>query len=146
MNARLEHLKRPTAARLFSMKSASFLWTCNRNFCGRSKTARGATFGFSKSFRVDVRVIAATNRKLEEEVAAGRFREDLLHRLNIVTVELPPLRRRPSDIEELALHFISAFSPAGETVDLSPSALEKLKLMYGRAIFESFAIQSSGRC
>ncbi len=83
--------------------------------------------GSPKSFHVDVRVIAATNRKLEEEVAAGRFREDLLHRLNIVTVELPPLRRRASDIEELAMHFVSAFSPGNEVVALAPGALEKLK-------------------
>ena len=83
--------------------------------------------GSPKSFHVDVRVIAATNRKLEEEVAAGRFREDLLHRLNIVTVELPPLRRRSSDIEELAMHFVAAFSPQGETVQISEAALEKLK-------------------
>lgn len=83
--------------------------------------------GSAKSFHVDVRVIAATNRKLEEEVGAGRFREDLLHRLNIVTVELPPLRRRASDIDELAMHFVAAFSPQGETVELSGGALEKLK-------------------
>ncbi len=83
--------------------------------------------GSPKSFHVDVRVIAATNRKLEEEVAAGRFREDLLHRLNIVTVELPPLRRRAADIEELAMHFVSAFSPGNEVVALAPGALEKLK-------------------
>ncbi len=83
--------------------------------------------GSPKSFHVDVRIVAATNRKLEEEVAAGRFREDLLHRLNIVTVELPPLRQRVSDIEELAMHFVGAFSPGGETVALAPAALEKLK-------------------
>jgi DNA-binding NtrC family response regulator len=83
--------------------------------------------GSPKSFHVDVRVIAATNRKLEEEVAAGRFREDLLHRINIVTVELPPLRRRSSDLEELAMHFMAAFSPQGETVPISQAALEKLK-------------------
>ncbi|MBT6431998.1 MAG: sigma 54-interacting transcriptional regulator [Deltaproteobacteria bacterium] len=83
--------------------------------------------GSPKSFHVDVRVIAATNRKLEEEVAAGRFREDLLHRMNIVTVELPPLRRRSSDIEELAMHFVAAFSPQGETVAVSKAALDKLK-------------------
>mgnify|MGYP001489933819 CR=1 FL=1 len=83
--------------------------------------------GSPKSFHVDVRVVAATNRKLEEEVVAGRFREDLLHRLNIVTVELPPLRQRASDIEELAMHFVAAFSPGTETVTLAPAALAKLK-------------------
>ena len=82
--------------------------------------------GSPTSFYVDVRIIAATNRKLEEEVAAGRFREDLLHRLNIVTVELPPLRRRPADIPDLAAHFIASFSPPGAQVGIDDASLAKL--------------------
>ncbi|CAM2005558.1 nitric oxide reductase transcriptional regulator NorR [Acanthopleuribacter pedis] len=55
---------------------------------------------------VDVRVIAATNRNLKNEVAQGRFREDLFHRLNVVPIHVPPLRERPADIEYLVHHFL----------------------------------------
>jgi len=56
---------------------------------------------------VDVRIIAATNRDLHDEVAAGRFREDLLHRLDVLQVEIPPLRLRPGDLEPLIDHFLA---------------------------------------
>jgi DNA-binding NtrC family response regulator len=62
--------------------------------------------GSSKTKRVDVRVISATNAKLPEEVAAGRFREDLLFRLNTIEIHLPPLRERREDISALASHFL----------------------------------------
>jgi two-component system nitrogen regulation response regulator NtrX len=65
--------------------------------------------GAAKSFVVDVRVIAATNKKLEEEIAAGRFREDLFFRLNVVPIELPPLRDRSEDIPDLVAEFAAAF-------------------------------------
>ena len=60
--------------------------------------------------QVDVRIIAATNRNLEEEVQAKRFREDLYYRLNVVQVMLPPLRDRPGDVEWLAQHFLHEFA------------------------------------
>jgi two-component system nitrogen regulation response regulator NtrX len=63
--------------------------------------------GSTRSVKVDVRVIAATNKKLEDEIAAGRFREDLLYRLNVVPVEVPPLRARREDIPQLVQHFIT---------------------------------------
>lgn len=61
--------------------------------------------GSDETLNVDVRIVAATNRELEEEIAAGRFREDLYHRLNVYRVHVPPLRERPGDIPLLAGHF-----------------------------------------
>ena len=66
--------------------------------------------GESRSQRVNVRIIAATNRDLDEQVDAGRFREDLLYRLNVVQIHLPALRERPQDVPVLLDHFIGAIS------------------------------------
>ena len=64
--------------------------------------------GSSKTRRVDVRILSATNADLKDEVAAGKFRQDLLFRLNTVEIRLPPLRERREDIPPLALHFLAA--------------------------------------
>lgn len=66
--------------------------------------------GGSASLKVDVRVIAATNRRLDEEVKAGRFREDLYYRLNVFPIRIPPLRERKSDIVLLADHFTEKYA------------------------------------
>jgi predicted ATPase/transcriptional regulator with GAF, ATPase, and Fis domain len=66
--------------------------------------------GGSKTIKVDVRIIAATNRDLEQEVKAGRFRADLFYRLNVLPLYTPPLRDRRSDIPQLAMFFLSRFS------------------------------------
>jgi two-component system, NtrC family, response regulator HydG len=66
--------------------------------------------GATVSRKIDVRIFAATHRDLKEEVRAGRFREDLLFRLEVVSVEVPPLRDRSEDLSELALHFLSRAS------------------------------------
>jgi DNA-binding NtrC family response regulator len=70
--------------------------------------------GGTETLKVDVRVVAATNRNLAAEVAAGRFREDLFYRLNVVAVTLPPLRSRKEDIPALVSHFIQKFDRAYE--------------------------------
>ncbi len=84
--------------------------------------------GGTQTIRVDVRVIAATNRNLPEEVAKGRFREDLFYRLNVVALEMPPLRDRRSDIPALAKFFLDRYARANDKTldDLSPQALEML--------------------
>jgi DNA-binding NtrC family response regulator len=66
--------------------------------------------GGSSDIRVDVRVIAATNRHLEEAVKQGRFRDDLFYRLNVLRVELPPLRAHPADVPALTAYFIDGFN------------------------------------
>ncbi len=66
--------------------------------------------GGQETIRVEVRIVTATNRNLQEEVAAGRFREDLYYRLNVVELEVPPLRRRQKDIPLLAGHFLQRFA------------------------------------
>ena len=68
--------------------------------------------GGAKAMRVDVRVLAATNKDLEAEIAAGRFREDLLYRLNVVPIVVPPLRERAGDIPDLVTHFASTIASA----------------------------------
>jgi len=68
--------------------------------------------GANKTIRVDARVICATNRDIEQEVAEGRFRQDLMYRLNAVTIKLPPLRERVEDIPLLASHFASRVASA----------------------------------
>jgi two-component system response regulator HydG len=72
--------------------------------------------GGKKPLTADVRVVSATNRDLRSEVERGRFREDLLFRLNTITLELPPLRERREDIPVLALHFLERFRRGKELV------------------------------
>ncbi len=65
--------------------------------------------GESRTIRVDTRVIAATNQFLEDEIDAGRFRDDLYYRLNVVSIHLPPLRERREDIPSLARFFLDRY-------------------------------------
>jgi chemotaxis protein methyltransferase CheR len=77
--------------------------------------------GSSKTVKVNVRVIAATNRNLEKEMQAGRFREDLWYRLNVFTITVPPLRERPEDIPQLVKHFMDFFNKAfGKSLNKIP--------------------------
>jgi DNA-binding NtrC family response regulator len=83
--------------------------------------------GGTKPIEVDVRVIAATNRSLARLVRRGEFREDLYYRLNVVKIDLPPLRDRPEDIPLLAGHFATRYARHGEPPrTIAPEAMEKL--------------------
>jgi two-component system response regulator HydG len=84
--------------------------------------------GGTRPIKVDIRLISATNRLLANEVRAGRFREDLYFRLNVVTIEVPPLRDRRADVPALARHFLNrAGQKAGRRLTgISPAALECL--------------------
>ena len=85
--------------------------------------------GGSRAIGIDVRIIAATNADLRQAVAAGRFREDLFYRLNVVPIAVPPLRHRREDVAPLARHFMAKYARQfGKTVtDLSPGALGALE-------------------
>jgi DNA-binding NtrC family response regulator len=83
--------------------------------------------GGTESIEVDVRVIAATNRSLQRLVRAGKFREDLYYRLDVVKIDLPPLRDRVEDIPLLAMHFAQKYAAPGTTPKkISPEAMEVL--------------------
>ena len=85
--------------------------------------------GAAQVFRVDVRVLAATNKDLPTEIREGRFREDLLFRLNVVPIECPPLRERPDDIPVLVEHFIQRFCQENNfrRKTFSDEAMDKLR-------------------
>jgi two-component system response regulator AtoC len=84
--------------------------------------------GDSKSFKIDVRVVAATAKNLEEEVKKGTFRQDLFYRLNVLTVKLPPLRQRREDIPLLCKRFIHRFNKVldKDIKGLAPEAMSRL--------------------
>jgi DNA-binding NtrC family response regulator len=109
--------------------------------------------GGSKPVKVDVRIVAATNRDLKKEVEAGRFREDLYYRLNVVRIDLPPLRERQEDIPLLANQFLREFcAEHGKDLTISPKTIAVLQNYHWpgnirqlRTIMESAVILTSGR-
>jgi transcriptional regulator with GAF, ATPase, and Fis domain len=84
--------------------------------------------GSNKTMHIDVRVVAATNRDLRAALEDGTFREDLYYRLNVVPMEIPPLRARKEDIPYLAHHFVEKQAPemGGRVTDITDAAIEKL--------------------
>ncbi len=82
--------------------------------------------GDTRSVKVDIRVIATTNRSLDEMVRQGSFRSDLYYRLNVIPVYVPPLRERRDDIAELAEHFACLYAPPGRAPRLHPEFLARL--------------------
>jgi DNA-binding NtrC family response regulator len=87
--------------------------------------------GSKKPIKLDVRVVATTNRPLEKEIRDGRFREDLYYRLNVIPIKIPPLRERPEDIPLLTEYFMKSYSEKlGKTVnELTAEALDYLRLL-----------------
>jgi transcriptional regulator with PAS, ATPase and Fis domain len=84
--------------------------------------------GSSDTIRVDIRVIAATNKNMADEMAEGRVRKDFYYRLNVIPVKIPPLRERLDDIPLLAKHFIEKLGKAGMNVEgITPEAIGTLK-------------------
>ncbi len=84
--------------------------------------------GAKREIKIDVRLVAATNRDLSREVTAGRFRQDLFYRLNVIPIRLPSLRERIGDVPQLAAHFLTRFNQTNQrNVNLTPSAIERLK-------------------
>jgi len=111
--------------------------------------------GGNETLFAKVRVVAATNKDLEKEMEAGRFREDLYYRLNVVAILVPPLRERSHDIPELARHFLTEFSVENgrEPIRFTDAALERLKRFEFRGnvrelrnLVERLAIFAVGAC
>jgi transcriptional regulator with GAF, ATPase, and Fis domain len=110
--------------------------------------------GSNRTLRVNVRVIAATNRDLEEAVAGGRFRADLFYRLNVVPIRVPPLRDRRADIPQLVMFFLARFAKEfGKPVEVVSQATMERLVAYDwpgnvrelQNIIERAAVLSSGR-
>jgi DNA-binding NtrC family response regulator len=92
------------------------------------QSGRFERVGGTETIEVDVRILAASNKRLEDEVKAGRFRSDLFYRLNVVRVDLPPLRERPEDILLLATHFLNRLSGRSNppVTEIDPEAMQAL--------------------
>src|SRR6185437_4052993 len=86
--------------------------------------------GSNRELEVNVRIVAATNRNLEEMIRKGEFREDLFYRLNVLPIQLPPLKERKNDIEALATYFIEKFNQQHRKniTRVAPEAMTLLKM------------------
>ena len=102
--------RRPTAGRCSSTRSARCRWRRRRSCCKVLEEMTFRRLGGTRDLSVDVRVVAATNKELADEVERGRFRLDLYHRLDVFHIRVPPLRDRREDILPLAAHFLARFA------------------------------------
>ena len=103
---------------------------CQKEPTDSAEEAEFRPLGSRKTCKADVRVIAAANSDLQKAVKAGRFREDLYYRLNVVPITMPPLRKRTGDVPLLARYFIAKFTTevGKEPRGVTPAALQKLIL------------------
>ena len=140
--------RRPTAARSFLDEIGEISPKMQVQLLRVLQEGEIRRVGAAETIKVDVRVVAATNRDLEDEVATGRFREDLLFRLQVVTVRVPPLRERRGDIPLLMNHFIARHAerlgrPAPR---VAPEVHECSGATSSRATCASSRTSWSGRC
>jgi len=91
------------------------------------QTGEFERLGSSVTRKVDVRLVSATNINLPAAIAAGKFREDLFFRLNVIELKLPALAERPDDVLPLAAHFLGKFQKGGQTCRLTPAAESALR-------------------
>ena len=109
----------------FWMRSANCRRKCRPSCCAFCRRRKFRPVGSNQKVKVDVRVIAATNRDLEAEYRNGTFRKDLYFRLNVVTVHLPSLRERRSDIPMLAHWFLERYARGG-SIQITTAAMKSL--------------------
>ena len=117
-------------ARFFWMRSTVFLSTAQVKFLRFLQEKEYRPLGSPKMRQADVRVIAATNMEVEEAIKGGKLRQDLHHRLNIISLVLPPLRERREDIPLLARHFLAKYAAEfnKQVRDFSAEAIQMLVL------------------
>ena len=135
-------------ARCFSTKSPTCRSSQQAKLLRVIETGEFERLGSSRTRRVDVRIISATNADLTDEVAAGRFRQDLLFRLNTIEIRLPPLRDRREDIPLLAQHFLRQHAQRyrKRLTGFESGAMQMLLEHAGRATSASSITRSSARC
>ena len=121
-----------TAERCSSTRSASCRRRCRRSCCACSKPARCSASASVSPTNVDVHVVAATNRDLRAESAAGRFRSDLFYRLNVVELRVPALRERREDIPYLTAAFVRESADASQQEDRRTHAVGRAHSRLGR--------------
>ena len=121
--------KKPTAELCSWTKSATCSLKTQAKVLRALDEQRFEPVGAAESIQVDVRVVASTNKNLEEEIERGNFREDLFYRLNVIPFHVPPLRERVEDVRLLADHFLKEFTTAygRKPKELTEEALRALE-------------------
>ena len=120
--------KSPTGGHCCWTKSASSLWRLRLSCCGCFRSRSSSRSAATGPSRVNVRILAASNRDLEKAVHAGRFREDLFYRLNVLSLTVPPLRQRRTDVPQLAMFFLERYAKKfGRRIEgFAASTMERL--------------------